>query len=119
MFWAYDSGGPASSAARANTASSSAASFSILAQGRPLEPGPWQAMRRRNLASGPDGPSAGASLPRHALAFLARLGQADRDGLLAALHLAGPAAAAALGRAALVAAHLAFDFLACAAGVFP
>src|SRR4051794_27186144 len=50
-----------------------------------------------------------AFLARHLLAFLARLRQSDRDGLLAALHLAAFAAAAALRGAALVTLHFAFD----------
>src|ERR1700688_2938547 len=43
---------------------------------------------------------------RHLFALLARLRQADCDGLLAAFHLAAFAALAAFGSATLVAAHL-------------
>src|SRR5207245_9422822 len=46
---------------------------------------------------------------RHLLSLLARLGQPDRNRLLAALHLAGSAAWTAPGCAALVAAHLVPD----------
>src|SRR5258707_904980 len=46
---------------------------------------------------------------RHLLSLLARLGQPDRNRLLATPHLASPAAWTAPGRAALVAAHLVPD----------
>src|SRR5688572_18126877 len=48
-------------------------------------------------------------LPRHLRAFLARFGQADRDRLLAALHLL--ARASALQRAPFALVHRAFHFL--------
>src|SRR5581483_6534061 len=51
----------------------------------------------------------GVFLPGYLLALFARLGKADGDGLLAALDLATLAAAAALGGAFLVAAHLVLD----------
>jgi len=50
-----------------------------------------------------------APFARHLLALLARLRQADRDGLLAAFDLAAFAAASALRGSALIAPHLAFD----------
>src|SRR5262249_11990657 len=60
---------------------------------------------------------AAPPLARHLLAFLSRLGKADRDRLLAALHLASLAAAAARRCAALVAMHLGLHVLAGAASV--
>src|SRR5580693_2190414 len=51
----------------------------------------------------------GLFLFRNLLAFFARLGEADGDGLRAAFHLAALTAFAALGRAALIAAHFVFD----------
>src|SRR4051812_9669960 len=68
---------------------------------------PPRKKRTRNslMASPPRGAPSGLLL-RHLLALLARLRQADGDGLLAALHLAALAAAAALGGALLVAPHL-------------
>src|SRR5439155_10652720 len=69
--------------------------------------------RARGLRRTPRG------LRGHALARPARLGQADRDRLPAALHLAAFAAPAALERAALVLAHLALHILRSAACVFP
>src|SRR5262249_24313139 len=56
--------------------------------------------------------------PRDLLAFLAHLGEADGDRLLAALYLAAAPTPAALGGAALVAAHFAFHLFARAAGIF-
>src|SRR4051794_30610012 len=55
--------------------------------------------------------------PGNLLAFLAGLRESDRDGLLAAFHLAAFAAATALRLAPLVAMHLVLHVLARAAGV--
>src|ERR1700722_18496730 len=55
---------------------------------------------------------------RNLLAFFARLGEADGDGLLAAFYLAALTAFAALGRAALIAAHFGFDVAAGARRIF-
>jgi hypothetical protein len=63
-------------------------------------------------------PAVSALLARHLLAFLPRLGERDGNGLLAALHPAGPAARAALGGAALVAMHFVLHFPARRFGIF-
>jgi hypothetical protein len=55
---------------------------------------------------------------RHTLSLLPRLGQRDRNRLLAAFDLAGLAAFAAPRRAAIEAAHFAFDLPARRAGIF-
>src|ERR1700734_111952 len=52
------------------------------------------------------------------LAFFARFGETDGDGLLAAFHLAALTAFAALGGAALIAVHFAFDVAAGARRIF-
>src|SRR5438132_3371044 len=63
-------------------------------------------MLRPRSAAGRQSLLAAPRPRRHLLSLLARLGQPDRNRLLAALHLAGPAARTAPGRAALVVAHL-------------
>src|SRR5579863_1395774 len=55
---------------------------------------------------------------RHALAFLARLGQGDSDGLLPALHFAAFATGATSCRATLITPHLLLDVPACPRRVF-
>src|ERR1700761_9333299 len=54
----------------------------------------------------------------HALAFLARLGQGDSDGLLPALHFAAFATGATSCRATLITPHLLLDVPACPRRVF-
>src|SRR5712671_3029454 len=56
---------------------------------------------------------------RHLLSLLARLGKPNRNRLLAALHLASPAAWTAPGCAALVAAHLVPDVRSRASRISP
>src|SRR5690348_6402917 len=58
-----------------------------------------------------------ALLLRHLLAFLTRLGQADRNRLLAALDSAAPAASAASRGAAFITMHLALHIASRTAGI--
>src|SRR5689334_15810744 len=78
-----------------------------------LLPAPWISVKPGQSREGPM--SALAALPgRDLLAFLAGLGQADRDRLLPARHLL--AAPAALQRALLALVHGTLDVLGCAPG---